>query len=128
MTNDDLIALVKEGLKRRKIKIAVHPQNALEFCDMDDYFEKYGHTLVRNLETQLSPLSQLKEKVDELVFISKRPYPQEYQLSMEHWNALHMGTMCFLWNQWGLEKRFREWGLLMAGLLNNIGSSTLECQ
>ena len=96
MTNDDLIALVKEGLKRRKIKIAVHPQNALEFCDMDDYFEKYGHTLVRNLETQLSPLSQLKEKVDELVFISKRPYPQQAAIINGALERLTYGNYVFL--------------------------------
>ena len=112
MTNDDLIALVKEGLKRRKIKIAVHPQNALEFCDMDDYFEKYGHTLVRNLETQLSPLSQLKEKVDELVFISKRPYPQQAAIINGALERLTYGNYVFLVESMGAGKTLQGMGIV----------------
>ena len=112
MTNDDLIALVKEGLKRRKIKIVVHPQNALEFCDMDDYFEKYGHTLVRNLETQLSPLSQLKEKVDELVFISKRPYPQQAAIINGALERLTYGNYVFLVESMGAGKTLQGMGIV----------------
>lgn len=112
MTNDDLVALVKEGLEQRKIRIAVHPQNALTFCDMDDYFEKYGHTLVKNLEKHLNPLSQLKEKVDELVFISKRPYPQQAAIINGALERLRYGNYVFLVESMGAGKTLQGMGII----------------
>lgn len=69
--------LVSEGLKSKKIWISKKPQRPLQFENMDDYFQKYGHSLVENLEQKLNPLSPLKDKVDEVAFLRKRFYPQQ---------------------------------------------------
>ena len=48
------------------------------------------------LEKHLNPLSQLKEKVDELVFISKRPYPQQAAVLNGALERLRYGNYVFL--------------------------------
>lgn len=72
-----LSELVSEGLRNKEICISPHPQRSLEFENMDDYFKKYGHSLVENLEQKLDPLVPLKDKVDEIAFLRKRFYPQQ---------------------------------------------------
>ena len=52
--------LISEGLARRNICIAEDKQEALIFHDMDEYFGKYGHTLVDNLEKIIQPLWPVK--------------------------------------------------------------------
>lgn len=72
-----LMELVSEGLRSKKIFILEQTQNPLKFENMDDYFQKYGHSLVENLEQKLEPLIPLKDKVDEIAFLKKRFYPQQ---------------------------------------------------
>lgn len=69
--------LVTEGLKSKKIYISRQEQQPLQFDNMDDYFKKYGKSLVTNLEKKLNPLVPLKDKVNEVAFLHKRFYPQQ---------------------------------------------------
>lgn len=69
--------LVSEGLRSKKIYISKQAQLPLAFENMDEYFKKYGHSLVANLEKKLDPLVPLKETVDEIAFLHKRFYPQQ---------------------------------------------------
>ncbi|MBQ3512169.1 MAG: hypothetical protein IJA32_00010 [Lachnospiraceae bacterium] len=77
MTNEELQKILEIGLSQKHICIAKEKQNALQFQNMDDYFEKYGHTLVDNLEKLLKPLSPMEDKVKSLAFIEKSPFPQQ---------------------------------------------------
>lgn len=77
MTEQVLQELVSVGLREGKIRIASKPQKPLAFDNMDDYFLKYGNSLIDNLEKKLNPLTDLKESVDEIAFLEKRFYPQQ---------------------------------------------------
>lgn len=77
MTNEALLSILQAGLSDKKIHISEQEQRPLDFSDMDDYFNKYGHTLVDNLERLLKPLTSMKDKVEELTFIGKSLYPQQ---------------------------------------------------
>lgn len=91
MSNDDLQVLISYGLSNKLIQIAKTEQRPLQFEDMDDYFQKYGHTLVDNLEKQLSPLSPMKERVETLCFHKKKLYPGQA--------AIVNGAVCCLENK-----------------------------
>lgn len=77
LTEEGLQELVANGLKSRRIKISKQEQVPLTFGNMDDYFMKYGASLIENLEKKLNPLVELKESVDEVAFLEKRFYPQQ---------------------------------------------------
>lgn len=77
MTNEELRSILEIGLSSHNICIVNEEQKSLVFKDMDDYFEKYGHTLVNNLERLLEPLSPMENKVKNLAFIEKSPFPQQ---------------------------------------------------
>ena len=77
ITQEDLIRLVSDGLRQKKIRIGKHTQKKLEIQDLDDYFAKYGHTIVNNLRQKLQPLTELKERVEEAALLHKRLYPQQ---------------------------------------------------
>lgn len=59
MTNEALLSILQAGLSDKKIHISEQEQRPLDFSDMDDYFNKYGHTLVDNLERLLKPLTSI---------------------------------------------------------------------
>lgn len=77
MTDVALQELVTNGLRNRKIKISDKPQEPLQFNGMDDYFLKYGSSLIENLEKKLDPLVELKDTVEEVAFLKKRYFPQQ---------------------------------------------------
>lgn len=77
MTDAILQELVTNGLRNRKIKISEKPQKPLQFDNMDDYFMKYGSSLIDNLEKKLNPLVELKDTVDEIAFLKKSYFPQQ---------------------------------------------------
>lgn len=77
LTEEMLQELVANGLQKHEIYITMISQNPLQFDNMDDYFMKYGPSLIENLEKKLNPLVELKETVDEIAFLEKRFYPQQ---------------------------------------------------
>lgn len=77
ITQEDLEKLVSSGLRNGDIRIGKGPQKKLMFTGMDEYFVKYGHTIVDNLRQKLNPLSPLKDRVDEAALLHKRLYPQQ---------------------------------------------------
>lgn len=77
ITQEDLSELVSFGLESGKIKIGRGLQQKLIFKGMDEYFTKYGHTIVDNLRQKLNPLSPLKDRVEEAALLHKRLYPQQ---------------------------------------------------
>ena len=50
LTEEMLQELVANGLRKHEIFITKVPQNPLQFDNMDDYFMKYGSSLIENLE------------------------------------------------------------------------------
>lgn len=112
MTNDDLKEIIQEGLESKKISIANTEQEALKFTDMDNYFERYGHTLVDNLEKLLNPLSPLKERVDELTYVSKRPFPQQAAIINGAIERLEHGNYVFLIESMGCGKTLQGMGIV----------------
>lgn len=112
MTNDDLEDIIRCGLEKRDIRIAKEEQEPLEFTDMDNYFEKYGHTLVDNLEKILKPLSPMKEIVDELTFITRRPFPQQSAIINGAIKRLEHGNYVFLIESMGAGKTLQGMGIV----------------
>ncbi len=77
ITQEDLAELITSGLRNGEIKIGKGSQKKLSFKGLDEYFAKYGHTIVDNLRKKLNPLSPLKDRVDEAALLHKRLYPQQ---------------------------------------------------
>ena len=77
ITEELLEQMVSNGLKSGAIRIGKGPQKKLEFQGLDEYFTKYGHTIVNNLRQKLNPLSPLKERVETAALLHKRLYPQQ---------------------------------------------------
>lgn len=114
MTNEDLRDILHNGLLSRNIRIAEKEQKPLCFNNMDDYFQKYGHTLVDNLEKLLKPLSPLKELVDELCFVSKRPFPQQAAIINGAVQCLNKNNYAFLIESMGAGKTLQAMGIAEA--------------
>lgn len=70
---DTVSVLIKEGA----IKVADRQSAPMEFHGLDDYITNYGKTLVRNLDKQIQPLTELKGDVDGFAAKHKRLYPQQ---------------------------------------------------
>ena len=73
----ELAELISNGLKTSQIRIGNSEQRKLEFVGLDEYFAKYGHTIVDNLKRVLNPLAPLHSRVDEAALLHKRLYPQQ---------------------------------------------------
>ena len=114
MGNEDFSALISEGLSEGKICISKEKQEPLMFQDMDDYFGRYGHTLVDNLEKIIQPLCPLKDKVDEVVFIKKRLFPQQSAIVNGAVEALRHKKYAFLIQGMGCGKTLQALGIAEA--------------
>lgn len=77
MTGQALNDLVGLLFQKKQIWISEKPQKKLQFKSMDEYFQNYGHTLVENLERQITPLRELSGNLDSIVFNNMRLYPQQ---------------------------------------------------
>ena len=84
------------------------------FQDMDDYFGRYGHTLVDNLEKIIQPLCPLKDKVDEVVFMKKRLFPQQSAIVNGAVEALRHKKYAFLIQGMGCGKTLQALGIAEA--------------
>ena len=70
--------IIRELFEKGEIYITTTPQDPMdERMSMDQYFEKYGHTLVKNLESKLHPVRGLDPVPDSVVLNNKRLYPQQ---------------------------------------------------
>ena len=74
--------VLTEGIKwlfdSGKVRLATKPQQPLpEDLTLDDYFSKYGKTIVDHLEGQIHPVSELQSVPDTVVLKGKRLYPQQ---------------------------------------------------
>lgn len=114
MNDEDLREILTEGLAAKAIRITDQEQEQLYFSDMDDYFKRYGHTLVDNLEKLLKPLSPMKEKVEELAFISKRPFPQQAAIINGAVECLNHKKYAFLIEGMGSGKTLQAMGIVEA--------------
>ena len=114
LSNNSLQSILQTGLSTEKIHIVRQKQNTLCFEDMDDYFKKYGHTLVDNLEKLLSPLSPMKDKVDEITFINKRPFPQQAAIINGAVECLNTKNYAFLIESMGAGKTLQGMGVAEA--------------
>ena len=114
MGDEDFAALISEGLARRNICIAEDKQEPLIFHDMDEYFGKYGHTLVDNLEKIIQPLCPLKDKVEEAVFMNKRLFPQQSAIVNGAVEALRHKKYVFLIQGMGCGKTLQSLGVAEA--------------
>ena len=112
LTEAVLQELVTNGLGKHEIFIAKTPQNPLQFDSMDDYFMKYGSSLIDNLEKKLNPLVELKETVDEIAFLEKRFYPQQAAIVNGLMECMRHSTYAFLNEDMGCGKTLQGMGVL----------------
>ena len=111
VTESGLRKMVSEGLKDGKIQIASRSQKPLTFDNMDDYFLKYGNSLIENLEKKLNPLVDLKETVDEIAFLEKRFYPQQSAIVNGLIACMEKGSYAFLNEDMGCGKTLQGMGV-----------------
>lgn len=114
LNDKDMKDIISDGLRTGQICIVKEKQNKLEFSDMDDYFAKYGHTLVNNLEKLLDPLSPIKETVDELAFLKKSPFPQQAAIINGAVACLNKKNYAFLIESMGAGKTLQGMGIVEA--------------
>lgn len=77
MEDEDLRNVISDLLKQGRIRICEKPQKKLGFSNMDEYFEKYGHSLVSNLEKQLEPLVPVDGNMKALALNNIRLMPPQ---------------------------------------------------
>lgn len=77
LTDQKLRELVKNLFNEGLIWISQKPQKKLQFEDMDQYFQKYGSRLVKNLKTQIQPLTELDGIAKDFTLKHLWMYPQQ---------------------------------------------------
>ena len=77
LTEEELKEGISQMLRNKWISITDEPQVKLQFSNMDDYFKKYGPTLVKNLEETITPLRQLDGEAHDFTLNEMRLYPQQ---------------------------------------------------
>lgn len=112
LTEEGLQELVANGLKNGKIRISERRQEPLKFDNMDDYFMKYGASLIENLEKKLDPLVELKESVDEVAFLEKRFYPQQAAIVNGLIECMRHSSYAFVNEDMGCGKTLQAIGVM----------------
>ncbi len=77
LTDAVLMDTVSRMIKNGEIRVADIQSKPLEFDGLDDYIAKHGKALVRNLDKQIVPLTELNGNVDGFAAKNKRLYPQQ---------------------------------------------------
>lgn len=78
LNENNLKDLIRQLFECGEIYITREKQDPMdETMTMDSYFERYGHTLVHNLESKLVPIRGLDPVPDHVVLNRKRLYPQQ---------------------------------------------------
>lgn len=111
--------MVSNGLAGGMIRIAESKQEPLSFDNMDDYFMKYGSSLIKNLEKKLNPLVELKETVDEIAFLEKRFFPQQAAIVNGLMECMKHSSYAFLNEDMGCGKTLQGMGVL-EGFFNRM--------
>lgn len=111
--------LITNGLAKGDIQIAKKRQKPLMFDNMDDYFMKYGDSLIKNLEKKLNPLVELKETVDEIAFLEKRFFPQQAAIVNGLMECMKHSSYAFLNEDMGCGKTLQGMGVL-EGFFNKM--------
>lgn len=117
--DEEFADLISDALASKKISISLEKQKPLIFRDMDDYFGKYGHTLVDNLERIIQPLTPLKDKVEEAIFMRKRLFPQQSAIVNGAVEALKYKNYAFLIEGMGCGKTLQALGVAEAFFQKN---------
>ncbi|MCI9439536.1 MAG: hypothetical protein HFH85_20760 [Lachnospiraceae bacterium] len=112
LTGEALRELVVNGLRSGRIRISEHRQESLRFDNMDDYFLKYGASLIDNLEKKLDPLVELKENVDEVAFLEKRFYPQQAAIVNGLIECMRHSSYVFMNEDMGCGKTLQAIGVM----------------
>lgn len=126
MTDDNLRKMITDGLKSGQIRISQKPQKPLEFKDMDDYFMKYGNSLISNLEKKLNPLVELKDTVEEIAFLKKRFFPQQAAIVNGLIECMNHSSYAFVNEDMGCGKTLQGMGV-PEGYFNRMFINTLDC-
>lgn len=74
--------LICKLLIEKEIQICQTQQVPLNFCEtetpsLDKYFQEYGHTIIKNLDKYLKPLSPPNGIVNEIVLKNIKPFPEQ---------------------------------------------------
>lgn len=77
LTEEIFEKVVSSALAAKKICITEADIPPLEFHGMDDYFKKYGCSVVDNLDKKLNPLVELRANVRNLALKVKSLFPQQ---------------------------------------------------
>lgn len=77
LTQGELYEVVSHLLTRKRLQISPEPQAQLVHKDVDDYFERYGASIVSNLQKQIHPLVDIDGEAHDFVLNSMRLYPQQ---------------------------------------------------
>ncbi|MDD3361823.1 MAG: hypothetical protein PHW34_09150 [Hespellia sp.] len=112
LTVEELEKIVSYGLAKKDIYITKEEQRPLDFGNLDEYFQKYGHTIVENLEKLFRPLMPMKDKVEEVAFINKRLYPQQSAIVNGAMECLEQKNYSFLIESMGAGKTIQGAGTL----------------
>lgn len=126
LTDGIIRKLVSDGLESRQIKIAEATQKPLEFQDMDEYFMKYGGSLIDNLEKKLNPLVELKDTVDEIAFLKKRFFPQQAAIVNGLMECMKHSSYAFINEDMGCGKTLQGMGV-PEGFFNRMFLKRLNC-
>lgn len=78
MGNEQLLEeMITDGLQSKRIKISNTLQKKLQFNNIDDYFQKYGFSILSNLKSSLNPLQTDTSLIEYLAFFNKRLFPKQ---------------------------------------------------
>lgn len=77
LTEDRFDATVSDLIANKVIKVADIPSKPLNVEKVDPYIEKYGKSIVSNLEQQIQTLTPLNGSLSAFVAKNKRLYPQQ---------------------------------------------------
>ena len=111
LTPENLEKGVTGLLQAGVIRLTKKPQDRLQFESMDDYFNRYGGKIVKNLSEQLQPLAEYTGEVDNFTLKHKRLYPQQIAM-VRGITALLTGVG----NKKERRKNHSRYGLLVEGM------------
>lgn len=108
---EQLIKNIKTLFNREELYISHLPQQKIEVANMGDYINKYGHTLVRNLENVIRPLSPFNGEINSFALRNMRLYPQQAAIVNAILNYLRNARYAFLTEGMGVGKTCQTLGI-----------------
>ena len=77
LTAEQLSKMISQMLKEKTIYITKEEQQPLHVENLDDYFTRYGASIVANLQEKLHPITDLNGEISRITLKKTRPYPQQ---------------------------------------------------